>query len=243
MEETNIQVSNTEAMETPVVDIKQETTPEAKSTSPEKLYTAEEFNNAMASVRKKAEDKVLKKYSNVDVEKYNELLAAEEARALEQQKARGEFEAVLKETVSKKDAEIQRLQQTLQTQMVDGALVNAASKYRAINPEQVTKLLKETVRLNAQGDVEVVGKEGHVRYTDSGDPMTVDLLVKEWLDTNPHFVQAGPKGAGTQSNTSNNNNSEPVDPSKLDLNDPAQRALYKRLRDQRLASPIRPKIV
>lgn len=243
MEETNIQPSQTEAMEAPVEDVKQETTPEAKSTSQEKTYTAEEFNNAMASVRKKAEDKVLKKFANVDVEKYNELLAAEEAKTLEEQKARGEFEAVLKETVSKKDAEIQRLQSTLQTQMVDGALVNAASKYRAINPEQVTKLLKDTVRLNAQGDVEVVSSEGHVRYTDSGDPMTVDLLVKEWLDTNPHFVQAGPKGAGTQSNTSQAPQPENIDPAKLDLNDPEQRNLYRQLRNQRLASPKRAKIV
>ena len=189
----------------------------------------------MASVRKKAEEKVLKKYSDIDVEKYHQLMAEQEAKQLEESKARGEFEKVLKETVSKKDQEIERLSKTLQTQMIDGALVNASSKYRAISPEQVTKLLKENVRLGSDGNVEVIGSEGHVRYTEQGDPMTVDGLVKEWLDVNPHFAQPGPKGSGTQSNTSNNK-VESVDPAKLDLTDSNQRALYKQLRNQRLAS-------
>jgi hypothetical protein len=234
MEETNIQQSQATETETVAEDLKQETTQEAVSTGP-KTYTAEEFNNAMASVRKKAEDKVLKKYADIDVEKYKALMAEQEAKQLEDDKARGEFEKVLKETVSKKDAEIQRLSKTLQTQMIDGALLNASSKYKAINPEQVTKLLKDNVQLNAQGEVEVIGTEGHVRYTEQGDAMTVDGLVKEWLDTNPHFAQPGPKGSGIQSNTSNTK-AEPIDPVKLDLTDPSQRALYKKMRDERLAS-------
>jgi hypothetical protein len=220
MEETKNQPSQTEAMEAPAEDVKQETTPEAKSTSSEKTYSAEEFNNAMASVRKKAEEKVLKKYADIDVEKYKTLMAEQEAKQLEEDKARGEFEKVLKETVSKKDQEIQRLSKTLQTQMIDGALV--------------TKLLKDSVRLNAQGDVEVISAEGHVRYNEQGDALTVDGLVKEWLDTNPHFVQPGPKGSGTQSNTSMTQKND-VDPAKLNLNDPEQRAMYKKLRNERLS--------
>jgi len=234
MEETNIQQSQTTDTEAVAQDSKNETTQEATSTS-SKTYSAEEFNNAMASVRKKAEEKVLKKFEGIDVEKYNQLMAEQEAKQLEESKARGEFEKVLKETVSKKDQEIERLSKTLQTQMIDGALLNASSKYRAISPEQVTKLLKENVRLNSQGDVEVVSTEGHVRYTEQGDAMTVDGLVKEWLDSNPHFAQPGPKGAGTQSNTSTTKVDQ-VDPAKLDLTDPNQRNLYKQLRNQRLAS-------
>ena len=80
----------------------------------------------MASVRKKTETNVLKKFEGVDVVKYNALVEAEEAKALEEQKARGEFEKVLKDTVTKKDSEIQTLTQKLQSQQVDGALLNAA---------------------------------------------------------------------------------------------------------------------
>ena len=234
MTETKSQISETEVQETSQADTKMETTPEATSTS-SKTYSADEFNNAMASVRKKTEEKVLKQFQGIDVEKYNQLMAEQEAKQLEESKARGEFEKVLKDTVSKKDQEIERLSKTLQTQMIDGALVNASSKYRAISPEQVTKLLKENVRLNSQGDVEVVSTEGHVRYTEQGNAMTVDGLVKEWLDSNPHFAQPGPKGSGTQSNTSTTKVDQ-VDPAKLDLTDPNQRSLYKQLRNQRLAS-------
>ena len=235
MEETKNQQSQATETETVAEDLKQEQpTQETKSTSSEKTYSAEEFNNAMASVRKKAEEKVLKKYAEIDVEKYKTLMAEQEAKQLEDDKARGEFEKVLKDTVSKKDQEIQKLSKTLQTQMIDGALVNASSKYKAISPEQVTKLLKDNVRLNAQGDVEVISAEGHVRYNEQGDALTVDGLVKEWLDTNPHFVQPGPRGAGTISNTSTTQ-TEPVDPVKLNLNDPAQKAIYRKMRNERLA--------
>jgi hypothetical protein len=235
MEETNIQQSEAKATETNAqTDSKNnETTQETVSTS-SKTYTAEEFNNAMASIRVKTEKQLAKKFEGVDVEKYNQLLKAEEDRILEVEKQKGNFEKVLKETVSKKDEEITTLKTRLQSQMVDGALISAASKYKAISPEQVKELLAKNVRLNAKGEVEVVGQEGAVRYTDTGDAMTVDTLVKEWLDKNPHFSQPGPKGAGSQSNTSTTMNGQ-VDVSKLNLENPEHRKIYKEMRDQRLA--------
>lgn len=235
MEETNIQQSEAKATETNAqTDSKNnETTQETVSTS-SKTYTAEEFNNAMASIRVKTEKQLAKKFEGVDVEKYNQLLKAEEDRILEAEKQKGNFEKVLKETVSKKDEEITTLKTRLQSQMVDGALISAASKYKAISPEQVKELLAKNVRLNAKGEVEVVGQEGAVRYTDTGDAMTVDTLVKEWLDKNPHFSQPGPKGAGSQSNTSTTMNGQ-VDVSKLNLENPEHRKIYKEMRDQRLA--------
>lgn len=232
MEETKIQQSNTETTEDTVKDLKQETTQETVSTS-SKTYTQDDFNNAMASVRKKTEAQILKKFEGVDVEKYNQLLKAEEEKQLEAERAKGNFEKVLKETVSKKDEEINTLKTRLQSQMVDGALISAASKYKAISPEQVKELLAKNVRLNSKGDVEVVGEEGAVRYTETGDAMTVDTLVKEWLDKNPHFSQPGPKGAGSQSNTSSTINGQ-VDISKLDLTNSEHRAIYKQLRNERL---------
>lgn len=235
MEETNIQQSEAEATETNAqTDSKnKETTQETVSTS-SKTYTAEEFNNAMASIRVKTEKQLAKKFDGVDVEKYNQLLKAEEERQLEAERAKGNFEKVLKETVSKKDTEINTLKQRLQSQMVDGAIISAASKYKAISPEQVKELLAKNVRLSDKGEVEVVGEEGGVKYTETGDPYTVDTLVKEWLDKNPHFSQPGPKGAGSQSNTSSTTGTGQVDISKLDLNNSEHRAIYKQLRNERL---------
>jgi hypothetical protein len=114
---------------------------------------------------------------------------------------------------------------------VDGTLLNAASTLKAINPEQVVRLVRDSVKMLESGEVEVLDpKTGRTRYTESGDPMSIDGLVSTFLKENPHFVTAGPAGGGSQSNTSSNAKATEVDIAKLDLNDPKQRALYKELR-------------
>ena len=218
--ETEVKVA--EATEATANDSKQQT-PE---TEVSKTYTADEFNNAMASVRKKTEANVLRKFEDVDVERYRELVQKEEAMKLEEQKKRGEFEKILKETAEKKDQDIQQLRSQLNSVKVDGALLNSASKHKAINPDQVVRLVKENVRLNDAGDVEVIGDNGTPRYTESGELMGVDQYVSEFLSQNTHFVQAGPSGSGSTSNT-NAKSVQEVDISKLDMNDPEQRRIYR----------------
>ena len=194
-----------------------------------KTFTQDEFNDAMASVRKKTEASVLKKYSGVDVSKYRDLLQKEEDSILEEQKKRGEFEKILKDTAEKKDQRIAQLHNQLNSIKVDDALLQASSKYKAINPAQVVQLIKSQVKLNDTGDVEVVDKNGTPRYAESGELLTVDNLVKEFLDTNPHFISAGPSGSGAKSNTQTEGIA-PVDISKLDMKDPAQRQVYAEYR-------------
>ena len=194
-----------------------------------KTFTQDEFNDAMASVRKKTEANVLKKFQGVDVKKYRDLLQQEEDSILEEQKKRGEFEKILKETAEKKDQRIDQLHNQLSFIKVDNELISSASKYKAINPEQVVRLVKDQVKLNDTGDVEVVDKNGTPRYAESGELLTVDNLVKEFLDTNPHFISAGPSGSGAKSNTQTEGIA-PVDISKLDMKDPAQRQVYAEYR-------------
>jgi hypothetical protein len=228
--ETEVKVA--EATEAETNDSKQQTPEEEVS----KTYTAEEFNNAMASVRKKTESNVLKKFQDVDVERYRELVQKEEAMKLEEQKKRGEFEKILKETAEKKDQDIQQLRSQLNSVKVDGALLNSASRHKAINPDQVVRLVKDKVRLNDAGDVEVIGDNGTPRYTDSGELMTVDAYVNEFLSQNTHFVQAGPSGSGSTSNT-NNKSVQEIDISKLDLNNPEHRRMYKEMRQKSANNP------
>ena len=194
-----------------------------------KTFTQDEFNDAMASVRKKTEANVLKKFQGVDVKKYRDLLQQEEDSILEEQKKRGEFEKILKETAEKKDQRIDQLHNQLSFIKVDNELISSASKYKAINPEQVVRLVKDQVKLNDTGDVEVVDKNGTPRYAESGEPLSVDLLIKEFLDNNPHFISAGPSGSGSKSNTQTQGIA-PVDISKLDMKDPAQRQVYAEYR-------------
>ena len=104
-------------------------------------------------------------------------------------------------------------------------LVSAAAKYNAVNAEQVRQLLQNNLRLNSEGEVEVVDTKGTVRYTDQGSVLSVDELVKEFLDTNPHFRAASPATTNTKSNI-NQTAPAKVDISKLDLRNPEHRKQY-----------------
>jgi len=224
------EVKTAETIENEAVDSKvtpSNTSQEEVSTP--KTFTQAEFNDAMASVRKKAEANVLKKFDGVDVDKYRALLTQEEEKVLEEQKKRGEFEKILKDTAEKKDQRINQLHTQLNSIKVDDALLQSSAKYKAINPGQVSQLIKGQVKLNEAGDVEVVDQNGAPRYAESGEPFSVENLVKEFLDTNPHFISAGPSGSGAKSNTASTGIGT-VDIASLDMNKPEDRAIYAEYR-------------
>jgi hypothetical protein len=191
-----------------------------------KMLSQDEVNRIIADRVERERKKFEKRFEGVDLDRYRSLTEAEEARKLEDQKRRGEFESILKSTVEKKDTAIGQLKQELESIKVDGAMLNAASNARAVNPQQVVALVRNQVRLSETGQAEVLDpRTGQVRYNESGDPMSMTELVSEFLAQNPHFVSASPAGSGTTSNTRANGVTS-VDPTKLDLNDPAQRAQY-----------------
>jgi hypothetical protein len=121
--------------------------------------------------------------------------------SLQAQKERGEFESILKDTVSKKDQEINAYKTRLHQTLVDGALLNAASTNNAINPDQVSTLLKHHVRLAEDGTVEITDSNNAPRYNDKGDLLSVNEAVSEFLTANPHFMRASAGGSGSQGNT------------------------------------------
>ena len=227
MSQTTSQATTEGVIEAPMEGSKNTTQAE-----PTKVYTQAELDAITAAVRGTTEKKILKKFEGIDVEAYKSLVQKEEQLKLEEQKRKGEFEKILKETADKAQQKIQTLSSELAKIKVDGALINAASTKKAINPEQVARLVRDQVRMSEAGEVEVIDpKSNQVKYTETGDPMTIDGLVSEWLKVNPHFVTAGPAGGGSKSNTSSEGAKE-VDVSKLDLNNPADRAIYKKLRPQ-----------
>ena len=189
-------------------------------------FTQEDVDRIVKERLTRERSKILKQYEGVDVERYRQLTAKEEQLQLEQEKAKGNFEKVLQETVSKKDSAIQQLQRELQAIKVDGSLLSAASGRKAINPQQVVRLLKDNIRLTATGEVEVVDEQGNVRYTETGSAMSAEDLVNEFLNTNPHFVSAGPSGSGSQSSIAQNKQGV-IDLARLNMNDPKDRAIYR----------------
>jgi hypothetical protein len=70
-----------------------------------------------------------------------------------------------------------------------------------------------------------------VRYTDKGTPLSVDDLVREFLDSNPHFKSAAPATTNTKSNVSGGSQSK-IDITKLDMKNPEHRKVYAEYRKQ-----------
>lgn len=200
-------------------------TTENQATS-QKTYTQEEFDRHMAGLKQSLTKKLLKPYEELgDVEELRAL--REQANKLQQEQSlkRGEFDKVIHDLASKKDAEIQKRDQIIQGYKVDMPLVEAASRYRAVAPDQVKALLKDKVRLNNEGEVEVLDATGSPRYSDAGKLLSVDEYVKEFLDSNRHFVQATPATSATKTSI-NSPGSLNVDVTKLDMKNPAHRKLY-----------------
>jgi hypothetical protein len=75
-----------------------------------------------------------------------------------------------------------------------------------------------------------VDSKGSVRYSDKGEPIGVDDLVREFLDTNPHFKLANPTTTSTKSNVSGSVGGKKIDLSKLDMKNPEHRTAYKEYR-------------
>ena len=170
-----------------------------------------------------------KKFDGIDVEQYKNWQTQEENQKVEQQKQRGEFEKVLKDQAEKFSSKISELEGTLKREKVDGALLNNAASLKAIAPSQVADLLKNRVRLNEQGEAEVLDESGTPAYTDNGSQMQVKDLVKDFLTKNPHFAAPSAPGTGSQSKVGGDVASE-LDVTKLDMSNPDDRAKYKEWR-------------
>ena len=195
-----------------------------------KSYTQEEVDNMMARMKGSLQKKLLKPYEDLgDPDELRLMKSEAEQKRQAEAIKRGEFEKTLQELAAKKDAEIQKRDAVIKEYKVNVPIISAAAKYNAVNAEQVKALLSQNVRLNDGGDVEVVDAKGSVRYNDQGEALGVEDLVKEFLDTNPHFKLANPTTTSTKSNVVNKTQKS-LDISKLDMKNPKHRALYKEYR-------------
>ena len=192
-----------------------------------KTFTQEEVNLLVG----KRVAAVNKKYENVDVEEYKALRGLKEQIEEESLIKKEDFNGVLKKQKEKSDMEVLNLRTELETIKIDGALINASSKAKAVSPDHVAQLLRKNITLGADGNVMVTDNDGKQRYTDNADPMTVDNLVEEFLSSNQYFKSAGPSGAGSTGNTQNAN-PQSLDLAQLDMNKPEHREIYKKMKAQ-----------
>jgi len=218
------------------VDQTMENATDAASTQTEnqatatKTYSQEEVDNMMARMRGSLEKKLLKPYAELgDPEELRAIKTEYEKKQQAEQIKRGEFEKTLQEMAAKKDVEIQKRDAVIKDYKVNMPLLSAAAKYNAVNAEQVKALLATNLRLNEEGEVEVIDTKGSVRYSDKGSALGVDDLVKEFLDANPHFKAATPATTNTRSNISAGSNAK-IDVTKLDMKNPDHRKVYAEYR-------------
>ena len=129
----------------------------------EQTLSQDDVNRIVAERVARERAKFEKKYSNVDLDHYNNLVEKEEARKQEELEKRGEYEKLLKEQAEKFSGKIQQYESELHSIKIDGALLNEASANKAVNPQQVIQLLKGQVKLNEAGAVHFADANGPVR--------------------------------------------------------------------------------
>lgn len=161
--------------------------------------------------------------------------AIEERKKVEEEKQleRGKFDEVMKKKSQEFNEKLSKLEQELKSERIDKQLINAASKNRAISPEQIKELMKSKVQLNAEGKVEVLDNSGTPRYNKDGDLLTVDEAVQEFLTQNAHFQAATPSGSGSVSNVGKSDTNKTLNISDLDMSNPEDRKMYAEYRKQR----------
>ena len=140
----------------------------------EKTFTQVELDKIVADRLAREQRKFEKKVGDINLDEARQVLKERDEASLQAQKERGEFESILKETVNKKDQEINAYKTRLHETLVDGALLNAASANNAVNPDQVSTLLKHQVRLAEDGTVEVTDSNNAPRYNEKGDLLSVN---------------------------------------------------------------------
>ena len=201
-----------------------------QSQAQEKTFTQAEVNAILAKTRSQLEKKLTSRYEDLgDPDELREIVTKHRKNQEDYELRKGNFEKVLQDVVTKKDQEIQKRDRLIEQYRVETPILEAASRYRAVNAEQVKALVRSQVRLNADGEVEVLDNNGQVKYTDNGHRYDVDTLVQDFLRANPHFVSATPGTTNAASSVAKSNPGA-LDITKLNMSNPEDRARYKEWR-------------
>jgi len=160
----------------------------------------------LAETRKEAAERriKLKDFEGVDVEEYKTLKATAAELKQKELETSGNFEAAkeaivksYEDKLSDKDNRIMSLEDKYKSVVITDKLVSEASKQNAMNPTQVAVLLKDNIKLNDSGNVEIIGADGKVRFNDKGDPISVDAFVSEFLTENKFMIRGVESGSGS----------------------------------------------
>ena len=202
---------------------------EVKVETPEqKTFTQEQLDNIIKSRLEAEKNKYEKKLQEEESQKA-ELLKEQQ---LKEAKSKSEIEKIMQERLSEKDSELQKVKDQIKKEKVDNSILSIANKEKSINAQQVVALLKNEVKYNDDGRIEVVDNNSNVRYNSNGELLTIEDRVKEFLDSNPHFRQGSLSGSGSQS-AIGGKTVKPFNLQDLDLTKPEDRKAYQEYRAKR----------
>jgi len=206
---------------------------EVKVETPEqKTFTQEQIDNIIKTRLEAEKSKYDKKLQEEENQKA-ELLKEQQ---LKEAKSKADIEKIMQERLSEKDSELQKVKDQIKKEKVDNSILSIANKEKSINAQQVVALLKNEVKYNDDGRIEVVDNNSNVRYNSSGELLTIEDRVKEFLDSNPHFRQGSLSGSGSQSAVGGKT-VKPFNIQDLDMSKPEDRARYSEYRKERDSKP------
>jgi len=199
----------------------------------EMVFTQEQLDNIIKS-RLDAEQK--KHQRMLDDMKKKEEDALKE-KQIQETKSKQELEKLMQDRLAEKDQELNRYKTQIKKEKVDNSILSVASQNKAVSPQQVVALLKDEVKYNDDGRIEVVDNNSNVRYNPKGELLTIEERVKEFLEANPHFRQGSLSGQGSQSSIGGNT-VKPLKIQDLDLSNPEDRKTYAEYRKKRDSGAI-----
>ena len=219
-EQTNV-APELEATETPKEEVKVET-------PTQNTFTQEQLDNIIKTRLEAEKSKYEKKLQEEEKQK-QEILKQEQ---LKEAKSKADIEKIMQERLSEKEQELSKVKDQIKKEKVDNSILSIANKEKSINAQQVVSLLKNEVKYNDDGRVEIVDNHSNVRYNAKGELLTIEDRVKEFLDSNPHFRQGSLSGSGSQS-AIGGKTVKPFNLQDLDLTKPEDRKAYAEYRKKR----------
>jgi len=218
-------------------ETKEEEAPQVQETPQAQTFTQDEVNNIVERRLAKERGSMFKKLGVDDIDVAINAVKTQKEAEEKQRIQKGEFEEILKTRTQEHQKEKSELENQLKDIKINKSLLESASKHKAINASQVVDLLKNDIKLNETGNVEILDKNGIARYNKQGELLTTDELVQEFLTQNPHFVSATPSGSGSVSNVDRQELNKSLNLSELDFNNPEDRKKYAQYKKQRDSQP------
>jgi len=210
-----------QATETPKEEVKVET-------PKQNTFTQEQLDNIIKTRLEAEKSKYEKKLQEEEKQKAEIL----KQKQLEEAKTKQDLEKIMQERLSEKEQELSKVKDQIKKEKVDNSILSIANKEKSINAQQVVSLLKNEVKYNDDGRIEIVDNHSNVRYNAKGELLTIEDRVKEFLDSNPHFRQGSLSGSGSQS-AIGGKTVKPFNLQDLDLTNPEDRKTYAEYRKKR----------